>query len=906
MTTVLDRVRVVLQTDVGQFHSGLQGAERALASAGARMSQVGRDLTTRLTLPLAGVAFGATKAAVAFDDSLRKIAALTDTNVDQVQAWRGDVRALAVEYGSTAEAAADALFFITGAGITDNRALEALKASLMGTAIGLGETKVVADAATSAMNAYARSNLTATRATEILAAGVNYGKMEAAELAPEIGQLTGTAAALNISFADVVATLAVFSRTGTNASEGATQLSAIMSTLLGTSKEGEEVLAKHGLTLAMLRDVAAGPRGLINVMRLLNTAFAGQYDQLSVVIPNIRAFRGVMNALAQDSSEVDKVFAGVADSVGLLDQAIKDVEGPGLAMRRAWAQIKDALVEVGDVLVPVVVPVLVTLATLVQDLAHWFGDLNPQVQQVTIILAAFAAALGPILVLLGGLIQTISLIKLSGLISGFSSLGMMFGVGGALFVGLGLITGAWIQMRMEVARTEAATASAMEKMNAIFSGMSPDAARRGAERFGEVIENYEQKRRDLQATFDANETFLRQRLGNDVYEGKAFSLNQLDRPVRRAVRENDTIEERLADIDAQIELLKQRKAIMDAIVKAADDAARTAPGTSADTPTVTPVAPWVGETKTALEEFELTMKAVTTQEELLGDQFDHTEAQASAYREVIKALVAAGTPLDQSLNDQGLTLRELANRYKVLTKESTDAEQQQRDFRDAVSAARSLVNAARTPLEEYEEAVRQLTIALSAGAITQDEFNKAIKHAKEMLSEANAETSALQQGLQDLVTRAVDDFVDMAFEGSQSFEEFVRSALRDIAKLIVKIELMRWLVGEGFKGGEFGGILGGIGDWLGGLFGGGGADPTGVVAMAGVPALRMAPSPLPALQAQGAGEMGPALNVNVNVNAVDRRDVAAFFEENESLVAMAMVRAHQKSASLRRALGGEG
>ncbi|GAF67930.1 unnamed protein product, partial [marine sediment metagenome] len=295
----------------------MQGASRAMEQAGERMSKAGKKMTTSLTLPLLGIAGAGVKIAADFDASMRKIVGLVGIPIEQVNEWREDVRHLGVQYGASAKEAADALFFITSAGLRGAEAMETLEVALAASAAGMGEVKVVADAATSAMNAYSVAGLTATRATEILTAGVRMGKLESEQLAPVMGRITGTAAALNVSFEDVVGTLAVFSRTGTQAAEGATQLLSMMSSLLGTSKEGEEALIGEGLSLEKLRDIAAKPGGLLQVMRLLNRTFKGNQEALKSVIPNLRAFRGVMNALAQDTEAVDFVMQGVRDSVGI-------------------------------------------------------------------------------------------------------------------------------------------------------------------------------------------------------------------------------------------------------------------------------------------------------------------------------------------------------------------------------------------------------------------------------------------------------------------------------------------------------------------------------------------------------------------------------------------------------------
>ncbi|BCV00221.1 MAG: hypothetical protein CM15mV33_840 [uncultured marine virus] len=63
-------------------------------------------------------------------------------------------RSAASETGRGPQELADAMFFIASAGLRGATAMEVLNASAKAAAIGLGQTKAVADAATSAVNAY--------------------------------------------------------------------------------------------------------------------------------------------------------------------------------------------------------------------------------------------------------------------------------------------------------------------------------------------------------------------------------------------------------------------------------------------------------------------------------------------------------------------------------------------------------------------------------------------------------------------------------------------------------------------------------------------------------------------------------------------------------------------------------
>ena len=65
--------------------------------------------------------------------------------------------------------------------------MDVLEQSLKASALGLGETKTVADLATSAMNAYGSDTLGASDATDVLVSAVREGKLQADELSSVMG-----------------------------------------------------------------------------------------------------------------------------------------------------------------------------------------------------------------------------------------------------------------------------------------------------------------------------------------------------------------------------------------------------------------------------------------------------------------------------------------------------------------------------------------------------------------------------------------------------------------------------------------------------------------------------------------------------------------------------------------------
>ena len=133
---------------------------------------------------------------------------------DKVNAWTQSILDMAPALGKSPQELADAMFFITSAGLRGKTAMETLRQSARASVGGLGETKDVADAVTSAINAYGEKNLSAAKATDILTASVREGKMQANEIAQAIGKIIPVASQMGITFDQVGAAMASLTRIG--------------------------------------------------------------------------------------------------------------------------------------------------------------------------------------------------------------------------------------------------------------------------------------------------------------------------------------------------------------------------------------------------------------------------------------------------------------------------------------------------------------------------------------------------------------------------------------------------------------------------------------------------------------------------------------------------------------------
>jgi len=389
--------------DSSKLKNALSSASSKLQSFGSKMQSVGKSMTTRLTLPLVAAGGAATKLALDFDKSMTQIESLVGIAADEVAKMGEAAKTMATETGRSANEAGEALFFITSAGLRGAEATNVLNASLKAAAVGLGETKTIADLATSAMNAYGVENLNATGATDILVAAVREGKLEASELAGAMGGVIPIASNMGVGFDEVGAALAAMSRTGTNAANGATQLTAILASIKKPTQQSAEAMLALGTSQEEVSQSLA-ERGLMPTLLDLSARLEQAGMDATAIFPNIRALKGVLDLTGKGAADNVKIFDALSDTMGATDEAFnKTADSASFQFAQGMATMKNSLMEIGQIILPSVVKGITKLSKFIKGLSDSFKNLSPGTQSFVLALTGILAAAGPILIMFGKL-----------------------------------------------------------------------------------------------------------------------------------------------------------------------------------------------------------------------------------------------------------------------------------------------------------------------------------------------------------------------------------------------------------------------------------------------------------------------------------------------------------------------
>lgn len=391
-----------------------QKIKQMASESTAALEHLGRSLTTSVSLPLAGIAVESARLAMSFDDAMAKIQGLAGASAAATAAYRERIMNLATATGRMPQELADGMFIVVSAGLKGAQAMDVLTTSAKLAASGMGDTKTVADAITSSMNAYGTSTYKSSQIADMFTAAVTQGKMPTEALAGSIGRVLGVSARLHVGLDQVLASIALMTREGLNADEATTALRATLGELLKPAASTKKALAAIGLTAAQVRDDLK--ENMIGTLQMLSKELKGNDEAMTRIFPNIRALTGVLAMTGAQANELKVILSKIRYSAGDTAHSFKvSSETIGFAWKSAMADLSTAGIQMGDALAPQVKRV----TDAAKSLADWFKSLSDRDKSLVVDVGALVASIGPLIVIVGSTIRNLA--ALSAITTGLSA-----------------------------------------------------------------------------------------------------------------------------------------------------------------------------------------------------------------------------------------------------------------------------------------------------------------------------------------------------------------------------------------------------------------------------------------------------------------------------------------------------
>jgi TP901 family phage tail tape measure protein len=407
------KITIDIDGDITKLQAAIAQANGALGTlgtsgaSGANIKSAGKALTAGVTLPLVGIATAGVKTAAEFEVTMASLGVNAGIAGKDLERLGKLADKLGADTVFSANEAAQAMLELSKAGISP----AAIEGGVLANTLNLAATEGIGlvEASTimaNTMNAFGLEAKNTGKIVDILAAGAVASTAGVQDLAGGLKYVGATAKTLNIPLDDTVTSLAALNNAGIDATTAGTSLNRFFLGLTGNSDKARKKMAELGLSF---EDANGNMLPMNKIIPQLNKQLEGMGDaQRVATLKTLFGVEGMRAANVLLKLNTDG-YAKLKDEVnknGVAQQlAEARMKGTAGALEQLKGSAETAAKAVGNALAPAVELIAGILTTAL----NLFTALPGPIQTVIVVIAAFAAALGPILFLMGAIATSTNL-----------------------------------------------------------------------------------------------------------------------------------------------------------------------------------------------------------------------------------------------------------------------------------------------------------------------------------------------------------------------------------------------------------------------------------------------------------------------------------------------------------------
>lgn len=390
-----------------------------LQTVGNKISFVGQKL-----LPVTGVVTGlgtaAVKTAADFDSAMSKVAAVSGATGSDFDKLRDKAREMGAKTKFSATEAADAMNYMAMAGWKTEDMLSGIEGVMYLAAASGEDLATTSDIVTDALTAFGLTAADSGHFVDVLAAASSNANTNVSMMGETFKYCAPVAGALGFSVEDTAEAIGLMGNAGIKASQAGTSMRSIMTNLTGDVKLSGAAIGD--VTIATT-NADGSMRSLSAILADCRVAFAGMTEaekannaEALVGKNAMSGFLALMNAAPEDIEKVSGAVNNCKDAAKNMADTMQDnLEGQLTILK---SQLQELAISFGDLPMPAVRSIVSGL----QGMVNVLNAMPDGVKRVIMIVALLAAALGPVLIIIGKTLSAIGTImtwapKLAGAIS---------------------------------------------------------------------------------------------------------------------------------------------------------------------------------------------------------------------------------------------------------------------------------------------------------------------------------------------------------------------------------------------------------------------------------------------------------------------------------------------------------
>lgn len=416
----------------GLFAQGLAEAGGKMKDFGGKVTQLGKEVTTKISAPSMAIAGWGTKMNMEFETSMGKISTLLDENVVSMDEVENKVKEMSSTYGIEMGTIQEAVYDSLSAGMDSADVLSFVDSNLKTAESSFADLSSVIDATTTIINAYGKEAYDVDKIHDIFVQTQNEGKISVDELGRNIAGVIPFAQSLGVNVDELGTSYALLTKKGHNASKSTTELKAMFGELGKNGSQVDKILRKK--TGKGFAELAKEGKNAGEILGILDKHAKDTGTSLNNLFSSKEAGSGATTLLSGGIEEYNEMLGTMQEAGGVVDEQYSKTESTARDMNRILQETKQAVMDVMEVAMPIVKEAVKGIGELLKA----FNELSDGTKERIGKAIMIGVVLGPIIGIIGGIISAIGglMFVFSGLASIISApiLAIAALIGGLLFL----------------------------------------------------------------------------------------------------------------------------------------------------------------------------------------------------------------------------------------------------------------------------------------------------------------------------------------------------------------------------------------------------------------------------------------------------------------------------------------
>lgn len=373
---------------------------------GSATESIGKSLTTKLTLPLLAVGGLGLKTAAQFEKGMSSVRAITNATGTDFTKLKNKALQLGESTSFSASEVTEAMTELAKSGWTTNDVLTGTSGVLDAAAASGENLNTVATIVADTISGFNMKASESGRVADVLTQAANSGTIGINDLGESFKYVGPLSRTMGFNIEEVASALTAMSQSGIKGSQAGTSLRTALTNMVKPTKTMKAAMNELGIEIT---NQDGSFKSLDEILSIMRNSFSGLTDDQKAYYASIIAGKegqaGLLSLLNMSQKEYDKISKSMKNAGGVAKETAQIMRDNLMdKFEELGGALETLAIRLGDL----VIPWLTKFVEKITNVVRAISDMSPEMQKTILKFLAFAAAIGPVLLIGGKITKTLS------------------------------------------------------------------------------------------------------------------------------------------------------------------------------------------------------------------------------------------------------------------------------------------------------------------------------------------------------------------------------------------------------------------------------------------------------------------------------------------------------------------